>query len=91
MMSVKNQSLIQPFDRFTTVVTNALAWGMALRFWLMPKSSSAAETTEATTAAPPVISPTPYPRISRPVTADDPLIHSFDERFSRRYFGIYHG
>ena len=84
-MHITNHKPIQPLAWVATIVTNALAWSMALTLWLTPKLSRTRESAND----PQATSPTQRQRTSSPVADDEPFSRGYDERFSRGYFGRY--
>ena len=82
-MNSTNHKSIQPLAWFAAIVTDALAWSMALTLWLAPRLSR----TKKSANDPQSSSPAPRQRTSSPVADDEPFNRSYDERFSNRYFG----
>lgn len=84
-MHTTNHKSIQPLTGLAVMVTDALAWSMDLTLWLTSKLSRTRETPNALQA----ISPGPHGRANRPVVDDGHFSRSYEERFSRAYFGRY--
>lgn len=84
-MNITNHKSIQPLTWLAAIVTDALAWSMALTLWLTPKLSRTRETPNASQA----VSPAPHGRTNRPMADDGHFSRSYEERFSRAYFGRY--
>ena len=84
-MHITHHKPIQPLAWVATIVTEALAWMMALTLWLTARLSRTRETPSASQT----VSPASHHGTNSPMADDGHFSRSYEERFSRAYFGRY--